>query len=155
MKVTCSLAGIALAAISLSAHADGWALFGKQTEMKNYVIADVGEVSQVDPPINTKWDRDVYQMNGRCFYFSGYMGYWGYGDKAAFLLVNAQRDVKVALLETSIGSIKVDLQSIVVVECPAGANVVPYNNNPEEQLRLLQKRQEELEKRLEKIKKQR
>lgn len=155
MRATFILAGLAVAAISLSAHADGWALLGKQAAMRNYVIADVGEVSQVDPPINTKWEQDVYQMNGRCFFFSGYMGYWGYGGKAAFLLVNAQKDVKVAIFETAIGSVKVDLQSIVLVECPAGTNIIPYSDDPGEQLRLLQKRQEELKKKLEKLQKQR
>lgn len=155
MRVSFSLAGVALVAISLSARADGWALFGKQSAMKDYYIAGVGEVSQVEPPFNTKWEQDVYQMNGRCFCFSGYMGYWGYGGKAAFLLVNAQKDVKVALFETSIGAVKADLQSIVLVECPAGTNVIPYSDDPAEQLRLLQKRQEDLKKQLEQLQKQR
>lgn len=155
MRTTFNLAAVALAMMPLSAHADGWALFGKQSAMKNYVIADVGEVSPVDPPVNTKWEQDVYQMNGRCFYFPGYMGIWGFGGKAALLLVNAQKDVKVALFETSIGTVKADLQSIVLVECPAGTNVIPYSDDPEEQLRLLQKRQEDLKKKLEQLQKQR
>lgn len=155
MRAKFFLAGVTVAVFSLSANANGWAAFGKQAEMKNYVIADVGDVSQVDPPMNTKWEKDVYQMNGRCFYFSGYIGYWGYGGKAAFLLINAQKDVRVALFEASIGSVKADLQSVVLVECPAGTSILPYSDDPAEQLRLLQKRQEELKRKLEQLQKQR
>lgn len=155
MKAKSIFLCLILAVISLPTHADVWAIFGNQAAMKNYFIAEVGEVSQVDPPMNTKWENDVYQMNGRCFYFAGYMGYWGYGSKAAFILVNAQKDVKVAFFESSIGSIKVDLQPIVLVECPSGTNVTPYSDDPEEQLRILQKRQAELKKKLEQLEKQR
>lgn len=105
--------------------ASGWTLFSKQSEMKSYIIADVGEVSQVEPPINTKWEEDVYQINGQCFYLPGYVGNWSYGSKAAMLLVNAQKDIKLALFEAWIGSVKADLQSIVLIECPAGKNVIP------------------------------
>lgn len=129
---------------SSQAIADGWAIMSQQAQLKNNAIIDVGEVSKVDPPFNTKWENDVYQMNGRCFTFSGYMGYWGYGGKAALLLANAQKVVQLALLETAIGSIKVELQSISMIKCPTGTNVMPYSDNPEEQLRLLKKRLEDM-----------
>jgi hypothetical protein len=144
-----------LAFVSAQAIADGWAMFSQQAQMKNYVIVDVGEVSKVEPPFNTKWEKDVYQLNGRCFLFSGYVGYWGYGSKAALLLVNAQKDIQLALIESAIGSIKVELQPISMVECPSGTNVLPYSADPEEQLQLLKKRQEELKKKLEDLQKQR
>jgi hypothetical protein len=86
--------------------------------------------------------------------FFGYISYWGYGSKAALLLVNQQKDIKLALIESSVGSIKVDLQSITLVNCPAGMNVIPYSDDPEERLRLLQKRQDELKKKLEKMPRQ-
>jgi hypothetical protein len=131
---------------SSQAIADGWAIVSQQTQLKDNAIIDVGEVSKVDPPFNTKWESDVYQMNGRCFTLSGYMGYWGYGGKAALLLVNAQKFVQLALLETAIGSIKVELHSISMIKCPTGTNVMPYSDNPEEQLRLLKKRLEDIKK---------
>lgn len=144
-----------LALASAQASADGWAIFSQQAQMKNYVIVDVGEASKVEPPYNTKWEKDVYQMNGRCFVFSGYMGYWGYGNKAALLLVNAQKSIQLALVETAIGSVKVELQSISMIECPSGNGVMPYSDNPEEQLKLLKKRQAELKKKLEDLQQQR
>lgn len=141
--------------VSTSADADGWAVFSQQEQMKNYVIADVGEVSKVEPPFNTKWENDVYQMNGRCFSFSGYLGYWGYGSKAALLLVNEQKTIQLALVEPAIGSTKVELKSITMIECPSRSNITPYSDDPEERLRLLKKRQEELKKKLEEIQRQR
>lgn len=139
-----ALITVLLAFASSQVIADGWAIMSQQAQLKNNAIIDVGEVSKVDPPFNTKWENDVYQMNGRCFTFSGYMGYWGYGGKAALLLANAQKVVQLALLETAIGSIKVELQSISMIKCPAGTNVMPYSDNPEEQLRLLKKRLEDM-----------
>ena len=150
--------GLIAALLSLAssqAIADGWAIMSQQAQLKNNAIIDVGEVSKVDPPFNTKWENDVYQMNGRCFTFPGYMGYWGYGGKAALLLANAQKVVQLALLETAISSIKVELHSISMIKCPTGTNVMPYSDDPEEQLRLLKKRQEEMKKKLEEIKRQR
>ena len=94
-------------------------------------------------------------MNGRCFLFSGYIGYWGYGGKAGLLLVNAQKTTQLAILESAIGSIKVDLHSITMLKCPSGTNVIPYSDDPEEQLKLLRKRQEELKKKLEELQQKR
>lgn len=142
-----------LACAQSQAEADGWALFSQEAQLKNYVIADVGEVSKVEPPVNTKWENEVYQMNGRCFSFFGYVGYWGFGNKAALLLVNAQKTIQLALIEASIGLIKVELKSITMLECPPGTTVIPYSDDPEEKLKLLRKRQEELKKNLEDIRK--
>lgn len=144
MPMNGSIVGAILVAVSIEASANGWATFSQHTSMKGYVIAEVGEVSEVQPPFNTKWNENVFQMNGRCFTFPGYMGMWGFGSKAGMLLANAQKDVKLALIESAIGSIKVELQSIGVIKCPSGTNVLPYSDDPEEQLRLLKKRLEEL-----------
>lgn len=113
-----TLAAMFLTFISAQAAADGWDMFGQQDQMKNYVIADVGEVSKVEPPFNIKWEKDVYRMNGRCFMFSGYTGYWGFGKKAALLLVNAQQNIQLALIESSIGATKVELKPITMIKCP-------------------------------------
>ena len=109
---------VLLAITSSLAVADGWDMFGQHEQMKNYVIADVGEVNKVDPPFNTKWEKDVYQMNGRCFTYSGYLGYWGYGKKAALLLVNAQKIIQLALIEPTIGATNVKLIPITMIKCP-------------------------------------
>lgn len=133
-----------LAFASSQAVADGWTIMSQQAQLKNNAIIDVGEVSKVDPPFNSKWEIDVYQMNGRCFTLPGYIGYWGYGGKAALLLANAQAVVQLALLETAIGSIKVELQSISLIKCPTRTNVMPNSDNLEEQIRLLKKQLEDM-----------
>ena len=139
-----SIIGAILALVSIEASADGWATFSHHSSMKGYVIVDVGDVSEVQPPFNTKWSENVFQMNGRCFTFPGYMGIWGYGSKAAILLANAQKDIKLGLIGSSMGSIKIELQSISPIKCPSSTNVLPHSDNPEEQLQLLKKKLEEL-----------
>lgn len=108
------------------AFADGWALFSEQAQMREHVIVDVGEVSKVNPSQITRRDNDVYKMNGRCFSFNGYNGQWNYGSKAAFLLANAQNSIKLALIESSIGSLKVEMKSLTMLECPS-AEIIPYS----------------------------
>jgi len=136
-----------------SSLADGWATFGDHAALKNHVVADVGEVSKVAPPPDTKLSEDVFQINGRCFIFSGLTGFWGYGSKPALVLVNVQKQFKLALVESSIGSIRVEVKEITLVQCPQASDVLPYSGDPQERLELLQKRQEELKRRLEELQK--
>lgn len=147
--------GIFLMLIAVKVYADGWSVFSQHDQMKNHVIADVGVVSKVAPPFNTNWERNVFQINGRCFVLPGYSRYWSHGDRAALLLVNAQKSIQLALIQSEVGSTKIEVLSITMIECPAGSNVIPYSDDPEEQLRLLKKRQEELNKKLEELKRQR
>lgn len=137
--------------ISTQGVADGWSLFSQHAQMKDYVIVEAGDVSKVEPPFNTKWKTDLYQINGSCFMFSGYMGYWGYGNKSALLLVNMQKNIQLALIEVEIGTIKVKLYSILMMECPSRTNIMSYSDDPKEQLRLLKQRQENLKERQKKL----
>jgi hypothetical protein len=144
-----------LAFTSAQADADGWGILSQHSRLQGYAIVDVGDVSKVAPPFNTKWDNDVYQMNGRCFLLSGYMGYWSYGGKAALLLANAQKQTQLAIFEAALSSVKVELHSTTTIACPSGTNVIPYSDDPEERLNLLRKRQEELKKQIEDLRKRR
>ena len=118
------LVAIFLVSTSAQAVTDGRGILGQQEQMKNYVIADVGEVSKVEPPFNAKWEKDVYQLNGRCFLLSDYIGYWGYGSKAAFLLENAQKKIQLALVESAIDSIKVERHPVSMIKCPSGTHLI-------------------------------
>lgn len=144
-----------ITAVSSSASADGWAAFSEHAKMKNYTIADVGDATEVQRPFNPNAEMlpKVYQLNGRCFTMLGYVGFWGYGGKSALLLVNEQKDVELALIETSLSSVKVEMKPISIVRCPTRTDVVPYGDNPEERLRLLRKRQEELQKMIDEYRK--
>lgn len=114
--------------------------------MSGYLIAEVGEARKLDPPINTRWVQDVYQFNGHCFTS---LGYFWFGTKPALLLVNDKKQIKLALLETSFSSIKVEVDSIMLVECPS--TTMPYSDDPQEMLRLLEQRQKELQRQLDAI----
>lgn len=142
---------VLLATLPSTANADGWALFSKQNELKNHTIVDVGEISEVSKPVGANWNVDLYQINGRCLAFSGYSSPNFYGNKAALLLVNSAQRVSLAILETTIGAIKVDVYSVDMYECPDSPNVLPYSSDPAEMLKLLEERQKELERQLEEL----
>jgi hypothetical protein len=135
--------------------AGGWDMMGNHAALKNHVIADVGEVSEVNPPLDTRWSDDVFQINGRCFIFSGFAGFSDYGSNSALLLVSDQKQVKLAIIKSSINSIKVEVKEITIVQCPQGTNVLPYSDDPQERRKLLQKHLEDLERRIEAIKNRR
>lgn len=144
-----------LLVVTTTSLADGWATFGEHAALKNHVVADVGEASKVDPPPDTRWSNDVFQINGRCFIFPGLTSFWGYGSKPALVLVNEQKQTKLALVESAIGSIKVEVKEITLVQCPQGSDVLPHSDDLQERLKLLQKRQDELKRKLEELQKSR
>ena len=106
------------------AHAD-WAFMSKHKELEGTAIAYVGEVSQESKYIydtfqNLEWYEFKRGVSTEfCFEFSGLIGLWGLGDKPALVVVDEHKNVKLALLESSMGNIKVTLHSIVEVGCPS------------------------------------
>jgi len=102
----------------MNASANGWSLLSQHQQMTGFVIAEVGEVSKVEPPLDTTWNEDVYKMNGRCFFISSYMGYWGYGSKSALLLVYSAKLIKLAIIKDELGLVNVELKDIRMINCP-------------------------------------
>ncbi len=134
--------------ISTHANSDGWATFSEHEKMKGYNIVDVGQVTELSSPLNTKWDTDLYKMNEYCFSLSGYIGYLGYSGPAALLLVNAQKDIKLAIIKSEIGSLKVQLHSIRMYKCPSNDinNAIKNNEDYIKKLEQLKKELEALQK---------
>lgn len=131
--------------------ADGWALFSKQNELKNNVIVDVGEVSEISKPIGARWNVDLYQIKGRCLAFSDYSNPNLYDNKAAFLLVNSAQRFSVAILETTVGAIKVDVHAVDMYECPNNTNALDYSSDPAEILKRLEEKQKQLQRQLKEL----
>lgn len=118
MRNTFALIFLILIITTKTSHAESWGPLSDQASLKNHVILEAGDASEVEPPYGVKWSSDVFQMNNRCFIFQGFLGYWGYGSKPAFLLVSEQRNLKIAIFESSAGSIKVELKNITLIQCP-------------------------------------
>ncbi|MCP5161211.1 MAG: hypothetical protein H7A00_06035 [Hahellaceae bacterium] len=131
------------------AFGGGWDTFGKHGELKDYVIAEVGDLSAINPPVGTNWGVDLFKINARCIAFSSYNKPSLYSSKAALLLVKSPSTVKLAVFEDSISSIKVELYSIEVYECPYGSAVSEsaeiLQQKLKEQLEVLKKQQQQLE----------
>ena len=133
-----------------SANASGWGLFGQQNKLKGLVIVEVGELSEIHHPQGKLLPTKLFQMNGR--FFSAF-GYFGFGNQAALLLVNEAQVPHLATFEPGIGSVKTTVSTITLYECPEWADILPYSDDPEEMLRLLQERQEKLKRQLEELQK--
>ena len=119
-------------------------MFSEQEEMKGYNIVDVGQVTELNPPINTKWETDIYKMNEYCFSLSGYMGYLGYAGPAALLLANEKKDIKLAIIKSEIGSLKVQLHTVRMYQCPS-YNINNAIKNNENYIKKLEQLKKELE----------
>ena len=126
-------------------------MFSKQNELKNHLIVDVGEISEVSKPIGANWNVDLYQMNGKCMALSGYSSPSFYGSKAALLLMDSAQKIALAVVEATIGAIRIDIYSVDMYECPNSANVLPHSSDPAENLRLLEERRKELQRQIEEL----
>lgn len=125
-------------------------------ELKGYYIVDAGNAKKVDPPFGKQWTKDLFELNGRCFTMDSYQ-YWGYDGKAGLLLVDKQQDVRLALIEEDFTNLKVKLEPITLVECPAESGVErPCTTQEEctERLEKLKKQIEQQQKDTEKLLKQ-
>lgn len=130
---------------------DGFELFGRQDDLKKTVIADVGEAEKIDAPFGKLGASDMIKINGRCFEPIGSIGSWGYSRKAAFVVVDQTKSVKIAILENRIGSIKVDVIPVIQVDCSLNTSG-GLPSDPERLLEALRKRQEALQNELERLK---
>ena len=110
---------VVLAFISQSAVADGFALFSKHEELKGHVVVDAGDFEKMDPPIGRIGVGEVLKLNANCFQPTGSLGSWLFSKKAGFVLVNRSRAIRIAFLESSIGSIKIETMLASQIACPS------------------------------------
>ena len=104
---------------SVQSYAEGWETFSSHKKLKGYEIAEVGEITEVRPPMNETWNVHLYKINGWCFSFTDYFRPMLLGSsKAAFLLVKEPSEIIVSILESSIGSIKADVHPASIYKCP-------------------------------------
>lgn len=148
---------VALLAIATPfvASADGFALFSKHEELKAHVVVDAGNVEKIEPPFGTLSINEVLKLGGKCFQPLGFVGLSGLEKKAGLLLVDRFRSLKLALLESSIGSVKVgEVVSVTQITCPSPtSDGLP--SDPQQALQELKRRQELLQRELERLKRQR
>ena len=118
------LAGLVLVNSATPSNAFGG--FGNdQSKLKGVFIAEVGDANEVDPPPGATWEDQLYSLNSRCFTLFGYYGYWGYGGKPAMLVIDQNKIIKLALFDSTYGSLEVKLFLAQMVQCPAHANIPP------------------------------
>ena len=151
LKLTCIFF---LAVMPLSATADGYALFSKHEEMKAHAVVDAGDFERFDPPIGKFGASEILKLKSNCFQPTGSLGSWGSGKKAGLVLVDRDKTIRIALLESSIGSIKVETSHVLQVACPAeDSRGLPLD--PQQRLQELRRRQELLQLQLERLRQQR
>ena len=144
---------LVLAVIPQAAIADGYALFSKHEELKAHVIVDAGDFEKIDPPFGKLGTSDVLKINSSCFQLAGSLGSWGYGKKAGLVLVDRNKTIRIALLESSIGSIKIETMPAVQVACPTeDSSDLPLD--PHQRLQELKRQQEFLQLQLERLRQQ-
>ena len=134
-------------------HADGYGLFSKHEELRGHAVIDAGDVEKIDPPFGKLGASETLKLGANCFEPLSSLGSWGYSKKAGLVLVDRSRTVKLALIESSIGSIKVEMVSVMQVACPTtGSDGLPQD--PQQRLQELKRRQELLQRELERLRQQ-
>lgn len=130
---------------------NGFELFGRQDDLKMTVVVDVGEAEAISAPFGNRSARDFIRINGRCFEPIASIGSWGYRKKAAFVVVDQSKNLKIATLENGINSVKVDVIPVVHIECSSSASG-DLRNDPEKLIEDLKRKQEEVQGELDRLK---
>jgi hypothetical protein len=126
-SVLWALAGAASGALLMPlASAAEFGALGKHEGMKQHTILDAGNVEQLRPPTGSS-TAEVLKLNSTCLSRSGHTGYWSYGKKAGFILVDDGRSFKLAWLEVSGSAIEINIESVSIVRCPDGTFNVPHS----------------------------
>ena len=113
-KLTFALTVLLLPA---AASADGFDMFSRLDEIKKTVIVEAGDAELVSSPSRSGLSKDVVRLGTYCFEPIGYLSGWSYSKRAALVVADQQKQIKLILLENGIGSIKVTVVPSIQVEC--------------------------------------
>ena len=131
-------------------RADSFDLFSRHEELQNHVIVDTGDFEKISPPVGSLGVSEVLKLKSNCFQPIGSLGSWGYGKRAGFLLVNKEKSNRVALFESGIGSIKVQVAVVIQITCPTReSDGLPID--PQQRLQELSRRKAALLKEIERL----
>ena len=141
---------VALSAMPISSVADGFGLFSKHEELKSHVVVDAGDFEKVESSDRSIGSAEILKLNSNCFNAIGPLGFWTSGKKAGLVLVDKGNSIRLALIESGVGSIKVETVAVLQVACPTeGSTVLPLD--PRQRLEELKRQKEALQRQLEQL----
>lgn len=140
----------ALAAMPITSNADGFSMFSKHEALKAHVVADAGDFEKLDALGSSFGAAEILKLNSNCFSTVESLGLWGFGKKAGLVLVDKDRAIRLALLESSVGSIKVETVQATQIACPTQESST-LSSDPQKRLEQLKQQQEVLKRQLEQI----
>ncbi len=88
-------------------------------KLKGFVIVDAGNTEKVHMPFDSYQTDAIFKLNSRCF-TSNTLGGIGFVGTASLLLVNENKEMKIALIENKMSNLQVNIEPIRVVECSSG-----------------------------------
>lgn len=136
-----------------TSFADAYGSFSKHDELKAHMVVDVGDFERIDLPSGDIGATVVLTLNSNCFRPAGNLGMWGYGKKAGLVLVDRNKTIQIALIESNIGSIKIDTVTAVQIACPT-PDLGGLSSDTQQILQDAKKQQEILRLQVERLRKQ-
>ena len=104
--------------IPCSALADGFDPFSKHEELRGHLIIDSGDVERVSSPIGQLPISELFKVgSNKCYSPLGSVSSWGFGKRAGLVLMDKDRDIKLAIIESGVGSIKIQSFPVVQMSC--------------------------------------
>lgn len=122
-----SVACIAFLAVGFGAGSlsDWAAVSSDHRALQGLSIVGVGSVSQESYTNYRTYQtiewfefKESYQTDF-CFLLPNYIGVWGYGDKAALIVMDDQENYGMAFFESAVGNVRVELEPFQLVDCPS------------------------------------
>ena len=133
----------------LHGFADGFDVSSNQKELINANIIDVGDAIIINN-FSIHYSSDtLIEVAGKCFKTTQYLS-WVVGKKAGLIFVDNSGTTKLALMEESAGSIKVDVINVVQSTCTSGIDS-GLPNDSKQAMEAIKRKQDENNKYLENL----
>jgi hypothetical protein len=102
---------------SVAAMADGFDTFAAIEKLKGSVIVEAADAEFIPSPRGILSKDVKVKVVNYCFEPTEYFSGWSYGKRAALILIDQQKNIKLALFDNGIGSVNLSVIAVSQVSC--------------------------------------
>lgn len=103
---------------STLAFSQGFDMFGRQSELMLMTIVDTGDAEKISLQTRSNRKVEIIKINQRCFEpLNASLDFFDYRKKAALVLIDQAKNIKIAIIEINIFNIKINTILVSQVSC--------------------------------------
>jgi hypothetical protein len=118
MKSYVHYALLILLTVPLIARSDGFQMFADLSQIKNTVVVEAGTAELVEVRTGAYSRKELAKVGDYCFDTLGSFSGWSFGKRAALVLMDQKKNLRLALFKNGVGAVEVSTLSVTQVPCP-------------------------------------